>query len=204
MIILEGVTKVAGAGANKRDVLKEVRAELPSNQRIAVLAPIPEDKKIFMDVIAGLMMPNDGRLIRQGRVSFPAGHLGGFSLELSVRLNVAHVTRLYGADVDAVVNFVAQLSNLGKSFDRPFRRLTFLQRRYLSEILALSIPFDVYLLEDEVIRPTTGRFNKEARALFDLRAKTSGVIIASETPAFAREVCDMGLVLYNGKLRLFD
>jgi capsular polysaccharide transport system ATP-binding protein len=204
MIVLEGVTKVAGGGPNRRDVLKEVRAELPSNKRVAILASVAEDKKIFLDLLGGLLMPNDGRIINRARVSFPAGHQGGFSLELSVRLNVAHVTRLYGADVDAVVDFVAQVSDLGKAFDRPFRRLSFLQRRYLSEILALSIPFDVYLLEDEIIRPKTGRFNKEARALFDIRAKTSGIFVTADNPAFVTEVCDMGLVLHNGKLRLFD
>ena len=38
---------------------------------------------------------------------------------------------------------------------------------------------------------------------FEARAKTSGMIIASQDPRFAREFCDIGLVLANGQARLF-
>ncbi|HET7681763.1 MAG TPA: hypothetical protein VFK79_16700 [Xanthobacteraceae bacterium] len=202
MIILEEVTKVVGAGGKKRDVLRAVRAKLPSSRRIAVLGPVPEDTKIFIDLLAGIILPTAGRIVRNARVSFPAGHLGGFTPELSVRLNVAHVARLYGADVEKVVDFVAQVSDLGKDFDKPYSGLSNSRKRDLSDILAFSIPFDVYLLRDDVVRAGK-RYNREARALFEARAKTSGMIIASEDPGFAREFCNMGLVLADGQVRLF-
>jgi len=202
MIILEGVTTAAGAGAKKRHVLKDAQAVLPLNHRIAVFGSVDEDKQVFMDLLGGLVLPSAGRIITQARISFPAGHLGGFVPGLSVRLNVAHVARLYGAEVDAVVRFMAQLSSLEKKFDKPYRRLEPAERRYLSEILAFSIPFDVYLLDDSILRPTP-RFNRDARTLFEARAKTSGMIVASGDLNFAREFCDMGLVLHNGHVRLF-
>jgi ABC-type glutathione transport system ATPase component len=46
--------------------------------------------------------------------------------------------------------------------------------------------------------------NQEARALFEARAKTSGMFILSQDLAFARKFCDMGLVLDDGELRLFE
>jgi capsular polysaccharide transport system ATP-binding protein len=203
MIILEEVTKVAGAGAKKRDVLTAVRLSLPSNRSIAVLGPAGEDTRVFIDLLAGIVLPTAGRIVRHARVSFPPGHLGGFTRELSVRLNVAHVARLYGAEIETIVDFVAQVSDLGKDFDRPYGGLSSLRKRYLSDILAFSIPFDVYLLRDDVVRSGGKRYNREARALFEARAKTSGMIIASEDPGFAREFCDMGLVLADGQARLF-
>jgi capsular polysaccharide transport system ATP-binding protein len=203
MIILQEVTRVAGAGGKKRDVLTAVSVSLPPNRSIAVLGPAGEDTRVFIDLLAGIVLPTAGRIVRHARVSFPAGHLGGFTPELSVRLNVAHVARLYGADVETIVDFVAQVSDLGKDFDRPYGGLSSSRKRYLSEILAFSIPFDVYLLRDDVVRSGGKRYNREARALFEARAKTSGMIIASQDPRFAREFCDMGLVLANGQARLF-
>src|SRR5262249_37592906 len=113
MIILDGVTKIAAAdGGGKRQVLTAVRAKLPSDRRIAVLGPELDDKQIFLDLLGGLVLPNTGRIIRHARVGFPPGHLGGFTKTLSVRHNVAHVARLYSADVDAVVDFVAKAAAL--------------------------------------------------------------------------------------------
>jgi capsular polysaccharide transport system ATP-binding protein len=183
-------------------VLTLVRGRLPSDHRIAVLG-IAEDKKVFMELLGGLVMPTAGRIIRKARVSFPAGYVGGFERDLSVRLNVAHVARLYGADIGPVVDFVARASELGEDFKKPYGDLAASQKRALSEILALSIPFDVYLLNDEIMQSKGKFYNKNARALFEARAKTSGMIIASQDVAFAREFCDMGLVLNGGQMRLF-
>ncbi len=203
MIILEDVTKVIGTGAKKRDVLTSVRARLPSGHRIAVLASRPEDRKVFIDLLSGVVLPTAGRIIRQARVGFPPGHLGGFAPDLSVHLNVSHVARLYGAEIEATVNFVAKISGLSENFGKPYRELSNTQRRHLSAILAFSIPFDVYLLSDQLVRAGGKGYSKEASALFQARAKTSGMIIASDEPAFVREFCDMGLVLNGGQIRLF-
>src|SRR5690349_12089750 len=118
MIIFDNVTKVVGAGARKRDALAAVRATLPTDRRIAIFAPLPEDRKILLDLLSGLQLPTSGRVIHRARVSFPAGHLGGFNRDLSVRLNVAHVARLYGADADEIVDFVAQVTGLRGDFNK--------------------------------------------------------------------------------------
>jgi capsular polysaccharide transport system ATP-binding protein len=198
MIILEGVTQVAG----KRGVLTAARARLPSDHRIAVLGS-PEDKKIFLDLLGGVVLPTAGRIIRRARVGFPPGHVGGFTAALSVRVNVAHVARLYGADVDTIVDFVAKACGLGHRFNKSFGQLSSIEKRHLSEILAFSIPFDVYLLSDDLVWSGSKYYSKDASALFEARAKTSGMIIASNNPAFAREFCDMGLVLREGRIKLF-
>jgi capsular polysaccharide transport system ATP-binding protein len=204
MIILEGVTKVAGDGEKKRNILTTARLMLPPDHRIAVLGPSAEDKRIFINLLAGVALPTSGRIIRQSRVSFPPGNLAGFTRTLTVRVNVAHVARLYGADVDAVVDFVAKASGLGEDFNKLFGDLANTKRRHLSDILAFSIPFDVYLLSDDVVRKGGSRYNKEASALFEARAKTSGMIIASQDDGFAREYCNMGLILADGRARLFN
>jgi capsular polysaccharide transport system ATP-binding protein len=202
MIVLDGVTKATGDAVKKRTVLKAAQVSLPSNRRIALLGPRGEDKRIFIDLLAGLTLPDAGRVIRNARVSFPVGHAGGFSSEFSVRLNVAHVARLYGAEVEPVVDFVEKISKLGPAYNKPYGDLSKSAKRDLSQILAFSIPFDVYLLNDDIVRST--RSNTEVRALFEARAKTSGMIIASQDLSFAREFCDMGLALTGGKVRLFE
>src|SRR4051812_30962794 len=107
MIIFDRVEKILGGnGPRRRAVLADVSLRIPSNRRIAVLSPSAKDKRIFMKLLAGIEFPTSGTIVRNARVSFPVGKIGGFSRDLSVRGNVAHVARLYGADVDEVVDFV--------------------------------------------------------------------------------------------------
>ncbi len=65
-----------------------------------------------------------------------------------------------------VVDFVAEVCGLGENFNKPFGQLSSPKRRHLSEILAFSIPFDVYLLSDDLVRSGGKGYNKEASALF--------------------------------------
>ena len=199
MIILEDVTKAVG----KREFLSGARARLPSNRRIAVLGPSAEEKKVFIDLLGGAVMPTAGRIIRRTRVGLPPGHVGGFTADLPVRLNVAHVARLYGADIDAIVDFVAEVSDLGDDFEKPYGALSGIKKRYLIDVLAFSIPFDVYLVRDDLLRANGRWYNKNLHSLFEARAKTSGMVIALQDEAFARQFCDMGLVLVDGGVRVF-
>lgn len=204
MIILDDVTKITGVGAKKKAVLKRVRATLPSDHRIALLAVEAEDKEVFIDLLAGLTLPTSGRIIRKATISFPVGHQGGFSSELSVRKNVAHLARVYETDINKVVNFVAEMSGLGKDFNKPHGELSGESKRQLSSILAFCIPFDVYILNEKIVRTSRKSTNKATHALFEARAKTAGMIIASDSRDFVRECCDMGVVLRGGRMRLFD
>ena len=160
MIIFEGVTKFAGAGEKKRKLLTAVQASLPSDRRIAIFARNDQDKKLFIDLLAGVVLPSAGRIVRKAQVSFPPGYLGGFTRDLSVRLNVAHVARIYGADVDRSWTSSARFPSSARISTSPYADLPNMKKRYLSDILAFSIPFDVYLLGDEVVR-AGGRYTRK-------------------------------------------
>jgi capsular polysaccharide transport system ATP-binding protein len=135
-------------------------------------------------------------------VSFPVGELIGFDADLSVRSNVAHVARLYGADVKTTVAFVERVAKLGPAFDKRSRELTGTARTELGQILTYSIPFDLYLLNREAASPKN--LQNAAFALLEARiAQSAGMIVAVGQPAFARDRCEMGLVLHDGQLMAF-
>jgi capsular polysaccharide transport system ATP-binding protein len=199
MIIFENVQVVV----DRKEILSSAFVRIPSDRRIAILAESAKNTKILINLLAGVLLPRAGHIIRNASVSFPPGHLGGFAPDLSVRLNVAHVARLYGADVDAVVNFVASAGGFKRAFERPFRALAKPAKVELSQILALTIPFDVYLFEN-ISPPGHRGFNKKIYALFQARARTSGIIIGTRQPDVVRQFCDMAIIQRGGQLRLLD
>lgn len=202
MIALENVTKIVSFSGDKRKALSSVSVNIPSNKRIALLGPLEQDKNILIDLLAGISLPSSGRILRKARVSFPIGYLGGFAPDMSVRHNVAHVARLYGADVRSVTEFVERLANLGASFNRPYRDLPSDVKRRLGQIVAYSIPFDVYVLN--LGRGGWRQLGDALQALVEARVRPGGMIIGTCNARFAREYCDMGIVLHRGQVLLFD
>lgn len=202
MIIFDRVEKIVGGGGpRRREVLSDVSIRIPSNRRIAVLGPSGKDKRVFMKLLAGTEFPTSGTIVRKARVSFPVGKIGSFGRDLSVRGNVAHVARLYGADVDEVVDFVKKVMRLGTAYDRPYREMPARKREDFGQILAYSVPFDVYLLGEGAVG-TGKRRESEVFSLFETRARTCGMIMATSNAGFVREFCDMALILYNGNILL--
>jgi len=135
-------------------------------------------------------------------VSFPVGHLGGFKAELSVRINVAHFARLYDADVKKMVNFIERAAGLGPMVDKPYGLLPPQAKLHLARIVAYSIPFDFYVLTDNSLH---GKADGDVSYdMFRERNRTAGMIIPTHNLKFAREYCEMGVVLDREKLLLYD
>lgn len=204
MIILQDVTTVDLALGKKRRVLNSVSLQIPTDRRIGVVSPSISDTLDLIDLLSGLVLPTSGRIVRLASVSFPVGYLGGFDQDLSIRFNVAHVARLYGADVASVVDLVQRTADLGPAFDRPYGDLPRRERRELGEIVAYSLPFDMYVLATNPKRLQRESNTSKSAPLFESRFRTSGMMMPARNLKSVREFCDMGLVLNQGRLQLFD
>lgn len=209
MIILHELTQLVAS----RTVLSSVSIKIPSNRRIALVGGSDRDKEILIDILAGAAMPSSGRVERRAEVSFPVGSLPGFSKEFSVRLNVAHVARLYGANVRQTVEIVETAFNIGAAFDKSYAQLSRDLRKPLAQIVAFALPFDVYALTDDRFQPPSAKPQRRQRgadhsaacfALFQARLRTSGMIIPTNDSGFISEYCDAAMLLDRGRLRLFD
>jgi capsular polysaccharide transport system ATP-binding protein len=202
MIVFNRVTKRKKVNGRTRDVLSLVDANIPSDRRIALFVPSVEDSNLVINLLAGIEPPTSGHIRRAANVSFPVGHTGGFQGELTLRHNIAHVARLYGADPLSVVDLMRNIAALRDVLDLRFRDLPNSLKRQFAHVLAYSIPFDVYLLN---VEPTgvPADHREIACALFEARIQTSGAIIAVRNAAFAKKYCDMALLLLDGKLALF-
>jgi capsular polysaccharide transport system ATP-binding protein len=207
MIILDQLTKTSGPFFKRRHILSLVTIQIPTDQKIALLGQAEEDKRAFVELLAGLAKPTSGTITRLAEVSFPVGQLPGFAKEHTVRLNVAHAARLYGADVAATVDVVEQVMDMGSAFDKPYEHMPRGLRKALAHTVAFALPFDLYLLTDDSVDPRGGagrrRSAGSAQILFEARAKTSGMIIPTQNVEYARNVCNMAMVLQNGALELF-
>ncbi len=204
MIDFQDVTKtVVTRFKQERRILSSVRLQIPSNEAIAVFSSAREHTPIFMNLLAGLIVPDSGHVIRHARVSFPIGPVGGFDLRLSVRHNVAFAAGLYGADIRATVEFVKAISGLRDAYEHPFGHLPPAEIRRIVLIIAYSLPFDLYVHTTDVASPTFRKqLGSKVLALMEARLASSGVIFPSRNLRTASEFCDTALILHQGSLHL--
>jgi capsular polysaccharide transport system ATP-binding protein len=204
MIVFDQVSQFSKDPASRgRPILSSVDLVIPADRRVALLGHPFEHTRTVIDLVAGVIAPSSGRVIRKAHVSFPAGETRAFIPEISVRGNVQHIARLYAADHQAVTRYVEEVMGIGADFDKPYASLARDLRRILSHIVAYSIPFQVYVLT-ETIRGGSGGLNDVARDLLKARMETSGLIAPTRDMGFVEEFCDSAIVLRNDKLFAFD
>lgn len=203
MIVLNQVSAVITVRKIPRNVLSSVTLKLPSNRRIALFGSSNENKKILISLLGGVTLPTSGHIVRRAKVSFPVGYVGSFLQKQSVRKNVEHLARLYGADVKTIVEFVQRVSEVGPFFDKPFEQLDPLRRRLIAKVVGYSIPFDVYVVGDEMALGRTREGDIPYR-LFLARSREAGMIVPTNSDRFALDHCERAMILEDGQLFYFN
>lgn len=199
MIRLDAVSYAYFRG---KTVFDGVSIELPTHRRMAVLGGQETGKTTLVALLAGVIDPTAGRIERFAHLSFPAGYSRAFRMSNSVRQNVMFAARIYDADPEQVVDFVAGLLGLDALLDRPMRDLSVPQRLQVAFALTYALPFDCYLF-DNIIGPGDPASRDLWRQLYDARTAESGAILATRQPRVAETYCDCALVLRQGAAPVF-
>ena len=203
MIRFENLSKSFWVGGERRIVIDDLNLTLPTGMSMALLGRNGAGKSTLMQIIAGTMRPDTGRVVTDGSISWPVAFGGSFHGELTGAQNVRFVARIYGVDTDSLIAFVDDFAELGKHFHMPVRTYSAGMRSRLTFGTSMGIRFDTYLV-DEVTAVGDAAFKRKSRAVFRDRMKKSGAILVSHNMRELRQFCDAGIVLENGRLEYFD
>ncbi|RKF13479.1 ABC transporter ATP-binding protein [Roseovarius spongiae] len=204
MIRLDGLSKwFPVRGGARRAVIENANVTFPGGRSVALLGRNGAGKSTLLDIVAGTLRPSAGRVRARGSVSYPVGFAGSFHPDLTGAQNARFVARIYGVDSDALVGFVAEFAQLGAHFHMPLRAYSAGMKARLSFGVSMGIPFDTYLV-DEVTSVGDGAFRARSIALFEARRAAAGAVVVSHSIPMIRRVCDMGAVLENGRLQVYD
>lgn len=199
MIDLINLTKTYPTRNGVNIVLDTVNFNFPARTNIGVLGRNGAGKSTLLRLIAGSEQPDGGEVVRHGSVSWPIGFSGGFSGSLTGEENCRLVARLYGADVDEVVQFVMDFAELGEYFDMPVRTYSSGMKARLGFGMSMAIDFDVYLV-DEVTAVGDARFREKCHRAFAERSDYSSLIIVSHNLDTIGSYCNQVAVLSHGRL----
>lgn len=204
MIAFENVSKSFWTGRSRKVILDRASFRVDLGNSLGILAKNGTGKTTVINMMAGLEKPDEGRVIRASRISFPLGFMGGITGKHTATENSRYIARLYGLDPDYVESFCRWLCAIDEYFDMPIGTYSSGMRSRFSFSLMLALEFDIYLIDEGMPSSTDVEFNRKAGQILRQRLKDATVVIVSHQAATLEKFCRSAAVLRNGQLYMFD
>jgi capsular polysaccharide transport system ATP-binding protein len=204
MIEFENVSKSYWTGKQRKVILDRASFRVELGNSLGILAANGTGKTTIINMMAGLEKPDEGRVTRTSRISFPLGFMGGVMSKHTATENSRYIARLYGLDPDYVESFCRWLCGLEEYFDMPLAIYSAGMKARFSFALMLALEFDIYLIDEGMPATTDVEFNRKAGSLLRDRLKDATVVIVSHQAQTLEKFCRSAAVLKNGQLYMFE
>jgi lipopolysaccharide transport system ATP-binding protein len=183
--------------------LKGVNFDVPKGQTVGILGRNGSGKSTLLQIIAGVMRPNGGEVIVNGRVSALLDLGAGFNPEFTGRENVRFQARVVGVpreEIDRRLPEIEAFADIGEFFDQPVK--TYSSGMFMRVAFAAAINVDPdILIVDEVLSVGDAKFQHKCFLTFKrfLDAGKTVVIVSHDVGTLLR-LCDSGIVLEGGEI----
>lgn len=204
MIEFDNVSKSFWTGKTRKVILDRASFRVELGNSLGILAKNGTGKTTIINMMAGLEKPDEGRITRSSRISFPLGFMGGVISKHTATENARYIARLYGLDPDYVESFCRWLCGLKEYFDMPVGTYSAGMRARFSFALMLALDFDIYLIDEGMPSTTDVEFNRKAGALLKERLSKATIVVVSHQASTLEKFCRSAAVLRNGQLYMFD
>lgn len=149
------------------------------------------------------MLPDRGRVLSSGRISWQIGFAGSFHPDLTGAQNTRFIARIYGVDTRSLAHAVQSFAELGDSFHLPFRNYSSGMKARFAFGVSMAIPFTYYLI-DEVTSVGDASFKAKCADVLRSRLSTAGAVVVSHSDSTLRSLCTAGAVLEDGILTYYE
>lgn len=206
MIRVESLTKSYLTLRGRKTVFRNLSFEVPEGRSVGLIGRNGAGKSTMMRMLAGVDLPDKGRILTPQRLSWPVGLSGGMVASATARENVRFVCRLYGVRGEAMKSveaFVSDFAEIGEWFDMPVATYSSGMRARVAFGTSMAFQFDYYLI-DEVMGVGDARFKAKSRLIFAERMKTSKLILVSHSMKLIKAMCEVVVHLDRGTATVYD
>lgn len=203
MIRLENVSKHYETTRGIKTVLHNVNLAISPGEKVGILGRNGAGKSTLIRVMAGIALPDSGKVIQEMSLSWPLGFDTGVQGSMTGMDNIKFICRLYDADISHVLGFVEGFAELGRYMYEPVRSYSNGMKARLSFGISLAIEFDCMLI-DEVLAVGDQRFKERCSEELLVKRKERAIVLVAHEPGMIREICDSAYVLVDGHLHHFN
>lgn len=181
---------------------KDVTFSLEKGDMLGIIGANGAGKSTLLKVIAGIMEPSRGRVIRSGSVAALLELASGFDGDLTVKENaylrgamLGYTRRFMDETFDQIIAF----AELKEFQDRPFKQMSSGMKSRLAFSIASLVKPDILIL-DEVLSVGDGAFKVKSEAkMKEMMGGGTTTILVSHSLSQIRELCNKILWLDKGR-----
>jgi capsular polysaccharide transport system ATP-binding protein len=174
--------------------------------KYAIMGRNGTGKSSLINMIAGTLLPTNGRVVRNVRVSWPIGYAGSFHGSLTANQNINFVTRIYGMNKEErkqALEFCKEFADIGEHFHMPIKTYSSGMKARVSFAVSMACNFDCYLL-DEVTATGDTFFVQKARDFLHKKLEKKDFIFVSHNINDIKNLCNSFGVIYNKQITFFN
>jgi ABC-2 type transport system ATP-binding protein len=183
--------------------LRNVSFDVAPGESIGLVGANGQGKSTLLKLLAGVLLPDEGRVDVRGGVAPLIEITGGFVGDLTVRENIRLAAGLHGmpkATIDAKFDEIVDFAEVREFLETPYK--------HLSSGMKVRVAFSVMsrlqepiLLIDEVLAVGDAAFRKKCyRRIKRLRNEGTTLFVVSHREGELRRFCSRGLYLNKGEL----
>ncbi|GLQ36271.1 ABC transporter [Amylibacter marinus] len=204
MIEFQNVSKSFWTGQTRKVILDKSSFVIEPGQSLGILAENGTGKTTLINMMCGIEKPDEGKVIRRSRISFPLGFSGGIAPKQSAQENCRYIARLYALDPDYVESFCRYICDFDAYFEMPVSTYSRGMRARFSLAILLSLDFDYYLIDEGMPNSTDAAFNARAGEILMQKLQNATVVIVSHNERILEKFAHKAAVLGDGRLQFFD
>ncbi len=186
--------------------LSDISFELRTGDKMAIIGRNGSGKTTLLQTLAGILSPNDGRLVTRGRVTSLININIGIQAEASGHRNITLRGLASGYSRKAIESKrdeIAEFSELGGFLSMPMESYSSGMRMRLTFAIATAFDPEILIL-DEWLSAGDDAFKKKAtKRMQEFVSKAGILVLASHSRQLILENCETGLWLDGGMIRGF-
>jgi len=183
--------------------LKNISCHIEFGESVAVVGPNGAGKSTLLSLVAGLAIPDSGRVIVNGRVA-PLLELGsGFHPDLTGVENLYLNAALLGLGknrTDQLVDAIVEFAGIADFINEPLRTYSAGMIMRLAFSVAVSMDPDILIIDEFLTVGDQAFQAKCMEKIFEFRHAGKTILCVSHTPGLVQRFCARAIWLDHGEL----
>ncbi len=183
--------------------VKDVSFEVGEGEAVGLVGANGHGKSTLLKLIAGVLVPDTGRVVVRGGVAPLIELTGGFEGELTARENVYLAGGLHGLtkeQVDERFDSIIEFAEIEEFVDTPFRHFSSGMKVRLGFAVVTTLDEPIVLV-DEVLAVGDKKFRQKCYARLDeMLGSGRTLFMVSHGEADLKRFCTRGLYIRRGEL----
>ncbi|MBP2460173.1 MULTISPECIES: hypothetical protein [unclassified Rhizobium] len=200
-IELQNVTLDILQRGKRVNILEKVSFSFP-REHIALIGESRANAVAVIDLLCRRLLPQRGRIVYRGRISWPIGHMGPFSVAVTGTQATSHFATLYGVDRGVALDFLAAEFQGARELNRPIYTWPRPLQVQFMLLMSLIPNFDIYIVDSNMVLTEDVAFTNRFLQLFFARIKGRTALFTARQVRFVKQVCKVAVVVGESKLIL--